>query len=578
VNTSLNTLLWLSPLLVPLVAVVVVTARPGPRTSWLLVAAPVPAAVFAVTGGPGGPPELGWLLLGAQVSLDDVGRALLGLTAVVWVVAAIYARRDAEQRDGYAAWWLLSLTGNVGVILADDVLSFYSAFVLLTLAAYGLVVHRREASVRRAGRVYLVLGVAGETALLAGLLLAAVDAPGLRLVEVADAMAGSSRRDLVVALLAGGFGIKAGVIGLHVWLPLAHPAAPVAASAVLSGAMIKAGLVGWLRLLPIGEIALPGWATTFIVLGLTTAVSGVALGLTQHAPKVVLAYSSVSQMGFVTLLVGVALAAPATAPVAIAAAAVYAFHHGLAKAALFLAVGVLPTAARGWHRGAVLTGMGVAGLALAGAPLSSGAFAKAWMKQSLDLALIGPAITTKASVAAAGTTVLMVRFIVLLRDQPSNSTGEAWPLGPWFALVGGVVVLTPISATRLFPDVAVPGSTSLVTDAAWPVLLGLIIAGTAIVAARYVALPLPSLPPGDVVVLGERAVASTGRVLVAGATPVAVLLGRSLDAARDAMLGLGRHDEVLDRIEDRMTRWWTGGAMVALVAIAITATLLATVP
>ncbi len=575
----MNTVLWLSPLLVPLTAVVVVTARPGPRSSWLLIVAPVPAAVFALTGGPSRSPSLGWVLLDAQVALDDVGRVLLGLTAAVWLVAGIYARPDAQRGDGYAAWWLLSLTGNVGVLLADDVLSFYTAFVLLTLAAYGLVVHRRDASVRRAGRIYLVLGVVGETALLAGLLLAASGATGLRLAEVADAVATSSHRDLIVALLAAGFGIKAGVIGLHVWLPLAHPAAPFAASAVLSGAMIKAGLVGWARLLPIGEIALPGWATTFIVLGLATAMLGIALGLAQHAPKVVLAYSSVSQMGFVTLLVGVALTAPATAPVAIAAAVVYAFHHGLAKAALFLAVGMVPTTARGWRRRAVLAGVGVAGLALAGGPLSSGAFAKAWMKQSMDLALLAPAAATAASLAAVGTTVLMVRLIVLLRAQPSDPTGQAWPLGPWLALVGGVGVLTPLAALWLLPELTVPGSSSLVIEAAWPVLLGLAIAAAATTAAaRHEDLPGVSVPPGDVVVLGERAVASTGALVTAGATPVGAALRRSSNAARDALLGLGRHDEGLDRLEDHLTRWRTGGAMVALVATAITVTLLATTP
>jgi formate hydrogenlyase subunit 3/multisubunit Na+/H+ antiporter MnhD subunit len=99
--------------------------------------------------------------------------------------------------------------------------------------------------------------VAGETLLLAGLLLAVAEATGLGCRGGRRRRRLAPQRDLIVGLLVAGFGIKAGVLGLHVWLPLAHPAAPFAASAVLSGAMIKAGLVGWLRLLPLGEVALP---------------------------------------------------------------------------------------------------------------------------------------------------------------------------------------------------------------------------------------------------------------------------------------------------------------------------------
>jgi hypothetical protein len=103
--------------------------------------------------------------------------------------------------------------------------------------------------------------------------------------------------------------------------------------------MIKAGLIGWLRVLPIGEVALPGWATLVITLGLLTALGGVAVGLTQRNPKANLAYSSVSQMGLMMVLVGVALAVPDGAELSVAAAGVYALHHGLAKGALFLGVG-----------------------------------------------------------------------------------------------------------------------------------------------------------------------------------------------------------------------------------------------
>ncbi|MFU8839431.1 MAG: complex I subunit 5 family protein [Nitriliruptoraceae bacterium] len=565
----MTVVLWLAPLVLPLLLAGVVTARPGPRSWALLAVAPLPALVLALVGPVLDPPALPWLLLEVHLALDGVGRLLLVLTALAWTVAGVYSRAEVEQQGGYAAWWLLSLSGNVGVLLADDVLTFYTAFVVMTLAAYGLVVHTRTATSRRAGRAYLVLGVAGETLLLAGLLLAVADATGLRLPEVATAVASSDQRDLIVGLLVAGFGIKAGLLGLHVWLPLAHPAAPFPASAVLSGAMIKAGLVGWLRLLPVGEVALPAWSTLLVGLGLAGAFVGVLLGLTHTSPKVLLAYSSVSQMGFVALLVGVAIGTPAVAPIAAAAAAAYALHHGLAKAVLFLGVGLWARATRPRQRSLLLGGIVVAGASLAGLPLTSGAFAKAWMKDSVALGALPAGVTTATSLAAAGTTLLMLRLLVLLRAQPVPAQHQRIVLGPWLALSGTVVALTPVLVPRLLAELPLPSSSSLIRDALWPALLGAGLAAAAVTVARRTSLRLPTVPAGDLVVLEERAVAGLADGLARTCVPVVAATIQASLSLRDAVARLARHGPLLDRIEDRLTRWSTGGAMVALVAAAL---------
>ncbi|MGE5306870.1 MAG: proton-conducting transporter membrane subunit [Alphaproteobacteria bacterium] len=106
------------------------------------------------------------------------------------------------------------------------------------------------------------------------------------------------------------FAIKAGALGLRFWLPLADPAAPVPASAVLSGAMIKAGLLGWLRFLPLGEASLPGFGYFVIAGGLGAAFFVTLIGVTQKNPKTLLAYSSISQMGIITTGVGTGLVQP----------------------------------------------------------------------------------------------------------------------------------------------------------------------------------------------------------------------------------------------------------------------------
>ena len=101
---------------------------------------------------------------------------------------------------------------------------------------------------------------------------------------------------------------------MHVWLPLAYKAAPTPASAVLSGAMINAGLLGWLRFMPLGLEALPQWSVVVLAAGFGAAFYGVLVGLFQEEPKTVLAYSSISQMGLMTVGVGIGLAAPESWP------------------------------------------------------------------------------------------------------------------------------------------------------------------------------------------------------------------------------------------------------------------------
>ncbi len=146
--------------------------------------------------------------------------------------------------------------------------------------------------------------------------------------------------------------------------------------------MIKAGLLGWLRFLPLGEVSLPEWGALCAAAGLAAAAYGVVVGLTQDEPKTVLAYSSVSQMGFMLTGIGIGLSAPEAWPAALSAVLLYALHHGLAKGAMFLGVGVPPgdSAAQRWlHAG----GLVVTAMALAGAPFTSGSVAKVALKNAL---------------------------------------------------------------------------------------------------------------------------------------------------------------------------------------------------
>lgn len=385
--------------------------------------------------------ELPWLLIGGVWGLDELRQTFLLLTSVLWATAGIFAVGYLETRKprAFCAFWALTLTGNLGLIISVDLASFYSFFALMTFAAYGLVVHERTDEANRAGRVYLAMAVAGEMALLTGLLMAAHQADSTLLTELPGAIAESDRSGMIIALLVSGFGVKAGLPFLHFWLPLAHPVAPTPASAVLSGAMIKAGLLGWLVTLPFGEISLPAWGNTLVVLGAIGALGGAALGLNQVRPKTVLAYSSISQMGLITLMVGAAMANMEHAATLFSVIALYALHHGLAKGCLFLSTAVqLPVQRR--FRWILWLLIALPGLSLAGLPFTSGASAKFAMKDALkpeqyDFAVAEylPLIMTTGAVA---TMLLIWRFIWTLHQ--SARTGHNHPF-KWLGWVAATV-------------------------------------------------------------------------------------------------------------------------------------------
>ncbi|RMI03564.1 formate hydrogenlyase, partial [Cellulomonas triticagri] len=480
----------------------------------------LPAAVLAVLGPAAGTVDAPWLLIGATTTLDPVARPLLLTAAVLYAAGLAAAAVSGVRRTAVlSALLLICFVGNATVFVAGDAGTFYVGYAVMSVAAYGLVVHSRSADARRAGRTYLALTLVSEMAVLVALLLV-VDAGGTLLADAPAAVAASPHRSTIVGLLLLGFGIKAGTFPLHGWLPLAHPAAPPPGSAVLSGAMIKAGLVGWLRFLPLGEVALPGWGTTLVLLALVGAFLSLVPGVLTDDPKVSLAYSSVSQMGFLGVLVGVALTAPDLAGVCGAAAVVYAVHHGVAKGGLFLSVTVWRLHGAGPLRPYVLAGMALLALAVAGAPLGSGSVAKYAAKQALSPAAV-EVVDLAALLPLVGTvsTLLLVRAGVrlLTATRPDSGRLDAAVVS-WTVLVLGGTVATWYLAGTAFPELKVP-SLDAVTfwDALWPVLLGLGLAAGTWALVRTDRLPTrlvaARVPPGDLLVPVER-----GALRLAGAT------------------------------------------------------------
>lgn len=465
--------------------------RVRPRMIAALPFAPLPALAAAITAPRDTMVALPWLLLDSGLRLDQTSAVFLGGAAVLWFLAGLYAARymfDDRRAAGFALFWNLVLAGNVGVFLAADAASFYVSFALVSLMAYPLVIHNRKPASLRAGAIYIALAVIGEVALFAALVMGSNAAGGSILIADIQAVLTAPGGDpLILYLLIAGFGIKAGLMPLHVWLPVAHPAAPVPASAVLSGAIVKAGIFGFAAFLPWGT-AWPVGGTSLALLGFAGLFAAAFLGVAQNNAKTVLAYSTVSQMGLVMGVSGLALAAGLPGEAVLPAVTLYALHHGLTKGALFLGVGL----ARTWggsSRWLLLVLMGLLSLSLAGLPLTAGALAKAALKAPagvIGAALIGLSALTSGLVLA--------RVVFTL---PAPEQGRRPPALMLIAAVA--LAAAALSAPWLLHmEIAAaiygsPGDLLTAVAEGWPLGLALVLAAT----AAATGLRPPQLPEGD---------------------------------------------------------------------------------
>jgi formate hydrogenlyase subunit 3/multisubunit Na+/H+ antiporter MnhD subunit len=326
-----------------------------------------------------------------------------------------------------------------------------------------------------------------------------------------------------LVLLLSGFGIKAGALTLHFWLPLAHPAAPVPASAVLSGAMIKAGLLGWIRFLPLGEAAMPSGGYVMIIAGLGASLLGTFVGVVQNNPKTVLAYSSISQMGIITTGLGIGALYPEAWPQIQAAILIYATHHALSKGSLFLGIGPAREAGTFLQVATARLGLLLPALALAGAPFTSGALAKVALKSNIGFLpdMWAYALGILLPLAAVGTTMKMARFLWLTWPRPSSTPGRCtWDMwAPWLSLVAAIPVsvwMLP-DATGWLSEKLSPQKLWLST---WPLLVGGGLAALAAWLRQWLSGDWTRwLPAGDIGVLLEKLVAQARQQYVGQSVP-----------------------------------------------------------
>jgi formate hydrogenlyase subunit 3/multisubunit Na+/H+ antiporter MnhD subunit len=298
------------------------------------------------------PIGLPWL--GAHFRLDCLSALFLVVVNLGGFTASLYGLGYGPHESApgrVLPFYLVFLAGMNLVVLADDAFAFLVTWEFMSLSSWALVMaHHRQSDNARAGYIYLLMAGFGTLSLLLAFGLLAGPAGGYAFdaIRAADRAPGVSTAVLVLALL--GAGSKAGLVPLHVWLPLAHPAAPSHVSALMSGVMTKVAVYGFVRI--VFDVLGPAvwwWGAVVLTLGGVSAVLGVLYALMQHDLKRLLAYHTVENIGIIFIGLGLSLAFQANgmreaAALALTAALFHVFNHSLFKSLLFLGAGAVLTA------------------------------------------------------------------------------------------------------------------------------------------------------------------------------------------------------------------------------------------
>jgi len=269
------------------------------------------------------------------------------LTGLSAVYGADYLKAYEGKKPLGLAWAAFNiLTASMVVVFtAANALLFMLGWELMAAASFLLVLfdHEKEQS-RRAAFIYISAGGAGALLLLAAFGLLSRTSPGLDFAHFAAPAGGLASAVFLLAL--AGFGLKAGFIPLHVWLPEAHPAAPSQVSAVMSGVMIKTGIYGLIRVLGFLSPWQEWWGWAMLLAGAASCVLGALFALAQHELKRVLAYSSIENIGIILMALGLGTVAavngaPAMSALAFSGALLHVLNHALFKGLLFMGAGAV---------------------------------------------------------------------------------------------------------------------------------------------------------------------------------------------------------------------------------------------
>ena len=298
------------------------------------------------------PVGLPWL--GAHFRLDALAAAFLTVVNLGGTTASLYGFGDTrhEREPGRVLpFFPAFLAGMNLVVLADDAFTFLFTWEFMSLTSWALVMaHHRQRGNAQAGYIYLLMASLGTLSLLLGFGLLAGPDGGYAFDAIRSAHPSAKIAAAVLALTLLGAGSKAGLVPLHVWLPLAHPAAPSHVSALMSGVMTKVAVYGFVRI--VFDLMGPSvwwWGAVVLLFGGASAVLGVLHALMEHDLKRLLAYHTVENIGIIFIGLGLSMAfrandMPGPAALAMTAALFHVFNHSVFKSLLFFGSGAVLSA------------------------------------------------------------------------------------------------------------------------------------------------------------------------------------------------------------------------------------------
>ena len=336
--------------------------------------------------------------VGLCLKSDSFRGIMVLLASFLWWLSLLFSPAyfsHSHKKDRYYLFTLLTQGATMGVFLSGDLGSFLVFFEIMSFTSYVMVKQEETPAALRAGQTYLAIAVIGGLCALTGLFLLQSQFGTLNIEALKAAIQGVEYAKLFPAgiLLLIGFGAKAGLFPLHIWLPEAHPAAPAPASALLSGILTKAGVFGILILCVYFFVGSHDWGMMLIILAAINMVLGGLVALFSTDIKRLLAGSSLSQIGFIVLGLGM-FALPGFLNLhALWGTLLHVLNHGVIKTVLFLSVGAVYmerhstdiNTVRGAGRGkpVLLVCFVIAALGLMGVPGFSGYTSKTLLHEGI---------------------------------------------------------------------------------------------------------------------------------------------------------------------------------------------------
>lgn len=326
----------------------------------------------------------------------DGFRAVYGtIAAFMWMMTSLFSAEyfaHYRNRNRYYLFWLVTLGATEGIFFSADLYTTFIFFEVMSFASYVWVAQDEKEDSLRAAATYLAVAIIGGLVMLMGLFMLYYQAGTLEIDQLYEACRGKNVYVAAICLFTG-FAAKAGAFPLHIWLPKAHPVAPAPASALLSGILTKTGMFGILVISC--KILLHDWkwGTFVLIVGVLTMVAGAVLALFSIDFKRTLACSSVSQIGFILVGVGMQGLLGEENALAVRGSFLHMVNHSLFKLVLFMVAGVIfmnlhkldLNEIRGFGRKKpLLAAIYLAGaLGIGGIPLFSGYVSKTLIHESI---------------------------------------------------------------------------------------------------------------------------------------------------------------------------------------------------